>query len=415
MSLSSLRLKIAALFVVLWVCACGGGGSSAPAPVGGITVTPGNGQVTITWNAVPGVDYWLMYAATADPINLKSPPGLHAWMTNVTSPYVLTGLANGVAYSFALDGRINGGAGGPQSPSVAVVPRPAGGTWVANTPTLDKGTIRGLTLGLSTDGNQYYLAVGDGSRMYSSADAYTWSAPLSGVPPMNYTASTYFNGNYLVFGRNGSANNIYYSPDLSTWTAATTVIPSGLNAVTTNGTSLVAVGDSGGIFYSIDGINWTAGVVPAGLTANLYGVAYSYSGTWMAVGQGGTLLSSTDGLNWSRVSVPAVAAQSLRAVGGYGSVWVAAGSGGTVIVSQDNGVTWAAPTSLPASTTTWNALNAAYGQFLLVGSGGQILLSADSLTWAAKSSGTSTDLYAVWGSPSAYLAAGAAGVTLTSK
>jgi hypothetical protein len=251
--------------------------------------------------------------------------------------------------------------------------------------------------------------------MYSSADAYTWSAPLSGVPPMNYTASIYFNGNYLVFGRNGSANNIYYSPDLSTWTAATTVIPSGLNAVTTNGTSLVAVGDSGGIFYSIDGINWTAGVVPAGLTANLYGVAYSYSGTWMAVGQGGTLLSSTDGLNWSRVSVPAVAAQSLRAVGGYGSVWVAAGSGGTVIVSQDNGVTWAAPTSLPASTTTWNALNAAYGQFLLVGSSGQILLSADSLTWAAKSSGSSTDLYAVWGNPSAYLAAGAAGVTLTSK
>ena len=349
MSLTSLRLKIAALFVVLWVCACGGSGSSAPAPVGGITVAPGNGQVTITWNAVPGVDYWLMYAATAEPINLKSPPGLHAWMTNVTSPYVLTGLANGVAYSFAIDGRINGGPGGPQSPSVAVVPRPAGGSWVANTPTSDKGTIRSLSLGLSTDGNQYYLAVGDGSRIYSSADAYTWSAPLSGVPQMNYTASTYFNGNYMVLGRNGSASNIYYSADLSTWKAATTVVTSGLNAVTTNGTSLVAVGDAGAIFYSIDGLSWTAGVVPAGLTANLYGVAYSYSGKWIAVGQGGTMLSSTDGLNWSAVSVPAGAGQSLRAVGGYGSIWVAAGSGGSVIVSQDNGVTWAAPTTLPAS------------------------------------------------------------------
>ena len=123
MSLTSLRLKITALFLAAFLAACGGGGSSAPPPPGGITATAGDGQVTITWTADAGVDYWLMYAATASAINMKSPPGNHAWITSgVTSPLVITGLTNGVTYSFAMDGRISGGPGGTQTPSVSATP-----------------------------------------------------------------------------------------------------------------------------------------------------------------------------------------------------------------------------------------------------------------------------------------------------
>lgn len=126
MSLTSLRLKITALFLAAFLAACGGSGSSAPPPTGGITATAGDGQVTITWTADAGVDYWLMYAATASAINMKSPPGNHVWITsNVTSPLVISGLTNGVTYSFAMDGRISGGPGGSQTPSVSATPAAA--------------------------------------------------------------------------------------------------------------------------------------------------------------------------------------------------------------------------------------------------------------------------------------------------
>jgi len=123
MSLTSLRLKITALFLATFLAACGGGGGSAPPPTGGITATAGDGQVTITWVADAGVDYWLMYALTATAIDMKSPPGNHAWITSgVTSPLVITGLANGVTYSFAMNGRTSGGPGGAQTPSVSATP-----------------------------------------------------------------------------------------------------------------------------------------------------------------------------------------------------------------------------------------------------------------------------------------------------
>ena len=67
-----------------------------------------------------------MYAATASAINMTSPPGNHAWITsNVTSPLVISGLTNGVTYSFAMDGRISGGPGGAQTPSVSATPAAA--------------------------------------------------------------------------------------------------------------------------------------------------------------------------------------------------------------------------------------------------------------------------------------------------
>ena len=67
---------------------------------------PGDGKVTVTWNADPNVKYWFVYApgnsiSTTDFITI---PGARAIM-NVTSPMFLTGLVNGYPYSFAMNGR----------------------------------------------------------------------------------------------------------------------------------------------------------------------------------------------------------------------------------------------------------------------------------------------------------------------
>lgn len=122
MSLKSLRTYLTAILLSLLVVSCGGGkGSSAPPPTD-FAVAEGDGQVTITWTAMAGVDYWLMYAATASPIDIKSPPGVHMWITGVTSPLVISGLTNNQPYTFAMDARIDGGPGGTQTASVTKTP-----------------------------------------------------------------------------------------------------------------------------------------------------------------------------------------------------------------------------------------------------------------------------------------------------
>lgn len=126
MFLSSVRQALAALFVAVLVTACGGSGDPAPAPTGGIAVSPGDGKATVTWQMDPNVKYWVFYAPTTSAIttaNWTNFPGSVAAM-NVSSPYVVTGLVNGFTYGFTVNGRTGDAAGGPGSPRFPSSPVP---------------------------------------------------------------------------------------------------------------------------------------------------------------------------------------------------------------------------------------------------------------------------------------------------
>jgi hypothetical protein len=74
-----------------------------PAPTN-LRVTAGDGRVTLTWNAVPGAASYTLYRATdrtVTPRNYTTLPG-GAKVSNVTSPYVQTGLANNTPYYFTV-------------------------------------------------------------------------------------------------------------------------------------------------------------------------------------------------------------------------------------------------------------------------------------------------------------------------
>ena len=121
------------------------------------------------------------------------------------------------------------------------------------------------------------------------------------------------------------------SSDLATWTAGTSVTNQNLNALASNGTTVVAVGDGGTIQYSTDGLTWNAAAaVPT--TKPLYGITYAASGLWVAVGAGGTVITSSDGSTWTTVS--SGTSSTLRAVSVQASTaytYVAVGDGGTVL------------------------------------------------------------------------------------
>ena len=399
---------LATLFCALLVAGCGGGSSgSAPAPTG-FTVTPGNGQVTVSWNAQAGVQYWLMYAATGTPIDIKNPPSGHTWATDITSPYVVTGLTNGVTYSFAMNARTGGGPGGAQTASLSTSPRYAGANWSAGA-AAGGNDLRGLAYGTASDASVDYVAVGSYSALYKGTDGNSWSAVTTG-PSIQFKAATYAFSKFIGVGSAGVGNNVFYSADLANWTAASTGISTGLNAIASNGTTVVAVGDGGTVYYSTDGSNWTAAAT-TNTSANLYGVTYSSSSaSWVAVGAGGALISSTNLSNWTALASNA-AGQDLNAVTvTSANVFVAVGNGGTVVRSSD-GVTWT-PQTLGA---TLYAVSTDSVKFVAVGAGGAIYTSADGATWTAVSqTGSTADLMAVIGSVTKYVAVGKSGANLSS-
>lgn len=424
MFLRSFKLFVAALVAALLSVACGSG-ASAPAPTG-LAVSAGESTVTVSWDMADGVEYWLYFGpSSVAPGNTASMQGWFGLpggnvLLKVSSPYVLSGLANDLSYSFSINARIDGGPGGPGAAPVMATPRIAGSNWSAGSAISGGVDLRSVTYGVTTATTTVasvssYVAAGTGGAVYSSLDGTSWSA-------VNYATSSKLNGAAYLgsFKLVGDAGLVLLSSDAATWTAQTSGTTQNLYAIAGNNLNLnVAVGANGTIISSPDGITWTAATSSA-TTRDLYAVTYTgyNSGTWVAVGAGGTMVQSTDGLTWHSVTSGTTAelrgvtySTSTSTAGVVTTTFVAVGASGTLLSSTD-GATWTAQ-ALPGA----GALNAVtYGtQFVAVGAAGKIFTSADGLSWTLTSAATSQDLYAVTRGTLAYLAVGAAGTNLLSK
>lgn len=368
-----------------------GGGSSAPPPTN-VTVTPKDSRVVVTFDMTPGVSYWIWRAAGlgVTPQNCSSMPSCSTTL-NATSPASISGLTNGTLYSFSINGRIDGGPGGTGSTAVSATPRLAGTTWSSgNTLNMGSNNMRGVTYGTM------FVAVGDGGASYSSTDGSTWT-PLStpGTIPPSLNAVKYDNAHakYLSVGAGGTVIALTPATSSTVWATQTSNTPNALYALANNGAGYtVAVGDLGAIITSSDGATWTDRTAASGgatpVTANpLYGVTYGYSTTlakyiFVAVGASGTLLYSTDGINWTNVTPSPAPGYDLNGVtyGGLDAnghpIFVAVGTSGTVLTSED-GVSWTPQTSTTIPTTS-NLTAIAYSpsrRFMAVAADGNIYYS----------------------------------------
>ena len=428
-------LRVSCVVLLLLVSSCGGKGGSAPPPVGGITVTPGNGSVTLTWNATPGVQYWFMYAQTANPIDIKTPPPGKQWVYqnvgggNLTSPYVLTGLTNGLTYSFAMNGRTDGGPGGDQTASVSAVPRMAGGvgTWTVNN-TLLTGDLLGASAGIASDTLTYNVAVGSAGAYRSADGGLTWET-AGATPPVNLRAVTYatLNGvsKFFAVGNGGGANKIYSSTDLQNWLPATGNVPTGtgLNALGFDATNfnLVAVGNNGQVLATLNGDEW-ASQASAG-SATLNGVVYA-NGLWVAVSQDGKVYTTTNiGTAWSAAATTSGSTVLNGVAATPSNAFIAVGASGKVLTSA-NGTVWTESLVSPANNLY--AVTADGAQYMVVGtsavngtSGAFTSPGPDAnqnWIWTAQTTGQSTnDWRAVFGTASGYVAVGLGGVNAVSK
>ena len=354
----------------------------------------------------------------------------------VSSPYVVSGLVNGTSYSFSVDGRIDGGPGGPGPTPVVTTPRPAGNSWTVATAT-GGADLLSVAFGTSTAANASTGAAAITSFVASSADSFIYTsqdgAKWTGVATPNPLNGATYASNLSLYLLAGNSGTVVTSPDAVTWTlqtsAATAASSQTLYAIASNNSSMnVAVGAGGKIIYSnsSDGSNWLPATYDG--TANLkdlhavtysaYNVGLNTAGTWIAVGNAGAMVQSADGILWKDVSSGSGTSNNLRGVA-YGTssstsagVFVTVSDIGTVLNSA-NGTGW---TLLPplAGVTALNAVT--YGtQFVTVGDGGKIFYSTDGAQWTPSASSNSQPLYAVVHGSVTFVAVGAAGTNLQSK
>ena len=419
MSLHTIRVFLLALASAMILAACGGSSSTVPQPPeGGINVVAGDSQVTLSWKETPGVEYWVFSAPDNPTLNLSNwlASAGSTYRLKVTSPFVVSDLANGTPYSFFITGRINNGRGSDATPTVIATPRLSGVEWTAGV-NLNTGNQTGLSFGsyIDTASNtlQYtYLAVGNGGRMLKAATIDKWTAITPAVTT-NLNSATFAFAKFLAAGDDGQ---IIYFTDTQTWIRASSGTLQKINAIATNGTLAIAVGNNGTIITSKDGIAWAAApTVPT--TAHLQGVTATVSGIWIAVGANGNILTSTDGALWTAQTSNTSA--ELKAAGALVSIvnnataytYVAVGANGTVLSSSD-AITWT-----PRSANTTANLNnlSSSNQFVAIGTNGTLLTSTDGIAWKPQASKTNAELRTIFKADNQFIVVDSSGNILSSK
>ena len=363
----------------LLLAACGGGSSTSySTTITNFTVTPGDGQVVITWDSHPG-QYYDLYFKVGSNVTESDFEGLKL---SITSPYTLTNLTNQTQYSFILTATNSGGVAGLPTPVVSATPGSSGTglSWTINSLLSSVSALRGVA-----SGNNTLVAVGTSAAVYTAQ----YSSDSTG--------------------------------GITAWQAIS--LPAGfastLTSVVFDGTHFVALGFDGSIITSSDSVTWkTATAVNAGQDIN-GGIAYG-NGIYVVVGAGGYIATNTAGANNPGTNDPSstisdiitgawVAQDSKTGLDLYGVAYVkgdfiAVGAQGTLLTSHD-GITWT-PRSAGTSNNLWQVAYGA-GTYVAVGDSGTIVSSADSATWTKQTSPTTNSLYAIYfGGNDTFVAAG---------
>jgi predicted RecA/RadA family phage recombinase len=158
------------------------------------------------------------------------------------------------------------------------------------------------------------------------------------------------------------------------------------------------------------GVTWTTRTSPSAVVV-WYGVCHG-NGLFVAVGGSGSVATSPDGINWTMRT--AAASNTWRSVCYGNGLFVAvstSGSGNRVMTSPD-GITWTARTS--AADNNWYSVCYGNGLFVAVsnsGSGNRVMTSPDGITWTARTSAADINWYGVCHGNSRFVAVGSSGNT----
>lgn len=281
------------------------------------------------------------------------------------------------------------------------VPYVLGASW-AITPTVPSGYSlyavshsRELDMFVATN---YRAGSGTKDALVSTDGGTTWVESTSSAGGASLRARSGIDRSptlgRFVAARTYSPAGIIYGSDGMNWTAVALTGAAGTNqwAICWSATlgMFLAVGDSGSMMRSYDGINWTA--VAHGLgTRGLYGVCWSAElALFVVVGTGRGIWTSPDGMNWTDRSQSGTS-YALNAVCWSPDLGLFVAVGNYMSYSSPDGITWTLRTSgLPGSRQLQKVLWVSQlGLFITIGTSSagypdpsNCLISSDGVTWS---------------------------------
>ena len=257
------------------------------------------------------------------------------------------------------------------------------GTWTAQTVlTTGQATVPNLT-GAYYDGSNIWVT--GVSTILKSNNATSWTTP--GLQSITKNGST-----YLAVDNQG---NIYSSSNGTSWIQQTNPTSNILNHIYCAAQNLCfAVGNSGTILKSTDGTNWSQ--LSSGTSNNLQEITCNNETCIIVGGNGaansGTILSSNDYTSWSIITT-SLATTGLNSITYYNNSYIAVGNTGTIF-SSTNGINWQSVTS--GTTQNLNSIDCGNNiGCVAVGNAGTIIFSAFDISWSAATSSTTNDLLSV--------------------
>jgi hypothetical protein len=216
--------------------------------------------------------------------------------------------------------------------------------------------------------------------LFGSVWAQTSWTPRESGTSQGLNSVIWANGQLLAVGDSGK---ILVSPDGVEWTPRSSGVKNTLSSVAFGGGQYVAVGD-GVILTSVDGITWMSqgsGKAPvSGDGLNVLHAVFWGENKFVAVGWAGVILTSTDGLSWTTQNSGSTG-YNLISLTWTGSQWVAGAEYGYILTSPDG--------------ENWTTIYLSYGNFpvhprSLIWTGTEIvgfngldyLTSSDGNTWS---------------------------------
>lgn len=414
-----MRCHAAVAMLPLALVACGGGGggggSSTPTPAAATlavtssaTTTAPNGAA-VTLSAVvtnsTATPTWTLTGAGS----LSAPSGStiqylppDSEIFDASATVVVSASISGVA---------------AQSVSLALTPVVIAGLTWTNVAAPAAGALQSVDF---ADGR--YVAVSDQGGALTSTDAVTWT-------PASVLSSSRSTDHFDAFGvahigatfvAGGSISSAPYTTSTSaiatstdgvTWTmASTTALATPVHAIVA-GTPMIALGETGHIYTSVDGHAWSTVVTIAGvqtLNAGVFG-----GGRYVTVGDAGYIADSADGVTWgaSQVIVVKGTPINLHGVTYAGTQYIVVGDNGLIATSADS-FSWQPQTSVVAGTLRSVAVSTS-GEIVIVGDNG-IETSKDGVTWHVRDEAGAAVLNDVAFLNGQFVAVGAASAIKTS-
>lgn len=259
-------------------------------------------------------------------------------------------------------------------------------TWTAHA--VGANPIRGLAKG------PVWIAVSDAGTAWRSVDGgVSWTSFALGSSTL-YSVR-YLQGKYIAVGNSGA---IYVSVDGVTWndrSVATTATLRDVAYSAANGLYIV-VGTSSTVLTSPDLLTWTPRVLPSGVNGDLYAVACyanaanTVTTTIISGALGGRYLLASDSASYQTFVLPesdtiygiAVSPEAILMTSGSGRIYVSSSAGQQFVSTQVG-----ANAGLCATYTQ--------GQFAVGTAAGNVLTTSDTKTWATHYVGVASDILSV--------------------